>query len=72
MQLVTQGLRLFQIARIEPFSEPPVHWSQQFARLPHLALVGARGVRGSWQRGVPRILQKDTFLSSSCRRQSAQ
>jgi hypothetical protein len=39
MQLVTQGLRLFQIARIEPFSEPPVHWSQQFARLPHLALV---------------------------------
>ena len=34
-----QRLRLLQIARVEPFSEPPVNRSQQFARLLHLALV---------------------------------
>ena len=38
-QLLQQRLRLFQIARVEPLSEPPVNRSQQFARLPHLALV---------------------------------
>jgi hypothetical protein len=29
----------FKITRVEPFSEPPVNRSQQFARLMHLALV---------------------------------
>jgi hypothetical protein len=38
-QLFQQRLRLFQIARIQPLGKPPVNWSQQFARLLHLALV---------------------------------
>jgi hypothetical protein len=38
-QLLQQRLRLLQIARVEPLSEPPVNRSQQFARLLHLALV---------------------------------
>jgi hypothetical protein len=38
-QLLQQRLRLLQIARVEPFREPPVNRSQQFARLLHLALV---------------------------------
>ena len=38
-QLLQQRLRLFQIARVKPFSEPAVNGSQQFARLLHLALV---------------------------------
>ena len=50
-QLLQQRLRLFQIARVEPLREPPVHRSQQFSRLLHLALVApepsgpARAVR---------------------------
>src|SRR5215471_12586859 len=39
LQLLRQRLRLFQIARVEPLSEPSVHRSQQFARLRNLALV---------------------------------
>ena len=38
-QLFQQRLRLLQIARVEPFREPAVHRSEQFARLLHLALV---------------------------------
>ena len=38
-QLPQQHLRLLQIARVEPFREPPVNRSKQFARLLHLALV---------------------------------
>src|SRR5262249_55529467 len=38
-QILQQRLRLLQIARVEPLSEPPVHRSQQIARLLHLALV---------------------------------
>src|ERR1700731_974605 len=38
-QRVEQRLRLFQIACVEPFRKPPIHRSQQFARLLHLALV---------------------------------
>ena len=38
-QLPQQRLRFLQIARVEPFREPPVNRSQQFARLLHLALV---------------------------------
>jgi hypothetical protein len=38
-QFLQQRLRLLQIAHVEPFSELPVHRSQQFARLLHLALV---------------------------------
>jgi hypothetical protein len=53
-QLLQQRLRLFQIARVEPFGEPPVNRSKQFARLRHLALVATIGVRGSWRRGVCR------------------
>jgi hypothetical protein len=45
-QLLQQRLRVFQIARVESFSEPPVHRSQQFARLLHLVnrlvVMGAR------------------------------
>src|SRR5262249_13346702 len=37
-QLLQQRLRVLQIARIEPFSEPAVDRSKQFARLLHLAL----------------------------------
>src|SRR5262249_33969922 len=37
-QLLQQRLRLFQIARVEPLREPPIHRSKQFARLLHLAL----------------------------------
>jgi hypothetical protein len=38
-QFVRQRLRLLQIAHVEPFSEPPVNRSKQFARLLHLALI---------------------------------
>src|SRR5262245_47947291 len=38
-QLLEQRLRFLQIARIGPFREPPVNWSQQFAHLLLLALV---------------------------------
>ena len=38
-QLLQQRLRFLQIARVEPLREPAVDRSQQFARLPHLALV---------------------------------
>src|SRR5262245_46795514 len=38
-QFVEQRLRLLQIARVEPFREPPVNRSKQFARLMHPALV---------------------------------
>ena len=39
MQLIEQCLSLLQIANVEPFREPPINRSQQFARLLHLALV---------------------------------
>ena len=35
-------LGLFQIERVEPFGEPAVNWSKQFASLPHLALVAPK------------------------------
>ena len=38
-QLLQQRLRLLQIARVEPFSEPAVNRSEQFASLLRLALV---------------------------------
>ncbi len=38
-QSVQQRLRLLQIARVEPLSEPPVNRSQQFVCLLQLALV---------------------------------
>ena len=38
-QLVQQRLRLLQIERVEPFSEPAVDRSEQFASLLRLALV---------------------------------
>ena len=37
-KLGEQRLRLFQIARVEPFREPVINGSQQFARFIHLAL----------------------------------
>ena len=39
LKLFKQRLRLFQIARVKPLSEPPVNRSKQFARFLHLALV---------------------------------
>ena len=44
-QFLQQRLRFLQIARVEPFSEPPVYGSQQFARLLNLALVAPRRAR---------------------------
>jgi hypothetical protein len=38
-QCIEQRLRLLQIARIEPFGEPPVNRREQFARLLYLTLV---------------------------------
>ena len=38
-QFFQQRLGLFQIARVEPLSEPAVNRSKQFARLLHLSLV---------------------------------
>ena len=38
-QFFQQRLRLLQIARVKPFSEPAVNWREQFARLLRLALV---------------------------------
>jgi hypothetical protein len=38
-QLLQQRLRLLQIERVEALREPPVHRSEQFASLLHLALV---------------------------------
>src|SRR4029079_15017317 len=50
-QLLQQGLRLLQIARIEPFREPPVNRSKQFVRLLPLTLVApeAREAQGGAQ-----------------------
>src|SRR5262249_51118114 len=36
LKRLQQRLCFLQIARVEPFSEPPVNRSEQFARLPHL------------------------------------
>jgi len=41
-QLLQQRLRLFQIARVEAFSEPAVDRSEQFASLLRLALVAPK------------------------------
>jgi hypothetical protein len=41
-QLLQQRFRLLQIARVEPFCEPPVNRSQEFARLLRLALVAKK------------------------------
>ena len=41
-QLLQQSLRLLQITRVEPLSEPPVDRSEQFARLLRLALVAPK------------------------------
>jgi hypothetical protein len=38
-QLLQQRLRLLEVALVVAFREPPVHRSQQFACLLHLALV---------------------------------
>jgi hypothetical protein len=38
-QLLEQRLRVLQIERIEPLREPPVSWSQQFARLLQPTLI---------------------------------
>ena len=38
-QLIEQRFRLLQIARVEAFSEPGVHWRKQFARFLDLTLV---------------------------------
>jgi hypothetical protein len=46
-QLLQQSLRFLQIVRVEPLREPPVHRSEQVARLLHLALVAPEGGRGS-------------------------
>ena len=39
MQFIEQFLGFLQIARVEAFSGPVVHGSQEFPRLLHLALV---------------------------------
>ena len=54
-QLLQQHLRFFQIERVEALSKPPIHRSQQFARIPEPCPGRARGAQGSWRRGVPRI-----------------
>jgi hypothetical protein len=54
-QRVEQRLGLLQIACVKPLGEPPVDRSQQFARLPHFALVAPEASKGSWRHGVPRI-----------------
>src|SRR5262249_46363970 len=53
---------LLQIARVEPFREPPVNRSQQFARLLHLALVAPEAceARGSAQFETPRLSSSET------------
>jgi hypothetical protein len=38
-QLLQQRLRFLQITRVEPFREPPLNRTKQFARLLRLALV---------------------------------
>ena len=45
-QLLQQRLSLLQIARAEPFGEPAVHRSEQFARLLRLCPGDAKGARG--------------------------
>ena len=42
--LLQQRLRLFKIASVQAFREPPVNWSKRFARLLHLALVAPGSV----------------------------
>jgi hypothetical protein len=46
-ELLQQRLRFLQITRVGPFSEPPVHWCKQFARLLHLALAAPEALRRS-------------------------
>ena len=55
-QLLQQRLRLLQIARVEPLRKPPVNRSQAVRALAAPCPGRARGVRGSWRRGVPRTL----------------
>jgi hypothetical protein len=56
LQRAEQRLRLLQIARVEAFGEPAVNLTQQFAHLLRLALIAPETRKGSWRRGVPRIL----------------
>jgi hypothetical protein len=63
-QLAKQRLRVFQIARVEPFRKPG-HRSKQFARLLRLALVTPETRKledqSSWQSATHRIL--NAYLS---------
>jgi hypothetical protein len=65
-QFLQQRLRLLQIAHVEPFSEPTVNRSQQFARSLHLTLVApearedrSNALRGQQPRGVPLFAEAD-------------
>src|SRR4029077_2733817 len=72
-QLLQQGLRLLQIACVEPLSEPPVNRSQQFARLLHLTLItpeAREAHRGAEFPGFGLLLTSDLiprrFSSQDC------
>src|ERR1700748_163408 len=54
-QLLQQRLRLFQIARVETLREPPVHGSEQFARLLRLALVAPEACEARGGAKLPRF-----------------
>jgi hypothetical protein len=47
-QFIEQRLRLFQITRVESFSEPAVDRSKQFASLLHLVLRAPEALLSLW------------------------
>ena len=60
-QLLQQRLRLLQIKRVETLTKPRVNWSQQFARLLHLALVAPEA--GEAHGGAERLGGNDAAIS---------
>src|SRR5262249_51532006 len=66
-QLLQQRLRLLQIARVKPFSEPAVDWREQFTRLLHLALVAPEACEahgGTQFPGFGLLLARDSERAS--------
>ena len=66
LQCFEQRLRFLQIARVEPLREPPIHRSQQFPRLLHLALVAP--VAGEKRGGSTNIANLTELLRGVSRR----
>jgi hypothetical protein len=68
-ELLQQLLRLFQIACVEPLSEPAVNWSQKFARLLHALDTSLSMVEnGSGSRRIIDFVVKSPAMQVNFRR----